>query len=243
MSEMFTLYCWIRGTDIHEHFELKISPTETVNTLKTMIKDYHALEIPASALRLYKPSLPLAEPFEASLGNVRLSELGEPLLSLQDMSHLFNEPPPKCHIHLIVDPPQLSIYCWLRGRTGKEGFDISISSKASIGALKDRIKEDESRLKNVDNSRISLFRISGSDDDLQETLDTNNAGHLLDVTKALPIYTHFLCVPVLEQLRIVVQVYSENNSEVDESSSLCAPHLRRTECNPNGTGILPYPYR
>ncbi|KAG1758952.1 hypothetical protein EV702DRAFT_929563, partial [Suillus placidus] len=165
---MFTLYCWIRGTEIHEHFSLKISQTETVHTLKTMIKDYQALEMPASVLRLYKPSLPVAEPFEASLGNVRLSELGKPLLPSYDISRLFDEPPPKHHIHIIVDAPQLPIYCWLRGSTGEEGFDISISSNASIGALKDRIKEDESRLKNVDKSRISLFRISGSEDDLRE---------------------------------------------------------------------------
>jgi hypothetical protein len=101
----------------------------------------------------------------------------------------------------------------LRGSTGDEGFDISISSNASIGALKDRIKEEESTLKNVDKSRISLFRISGSEDDLRESLDTINAGHLLEVKKGLPIYKFFLSVPVLEQLRIVVQVYSENNSK------------------------------
>ncbi|KAG1777577.1 hypothetical protein EV702DRAFT_1045317 [Suillus placidus] len=191
MSEMFTLYCWIRGTEIHKHFSLKISPTETVDK---------ALEMPASVLWLYKPSLPVAEPFEASLGNVRLSELGKPLLSLHDISHLFNEPPPKHHIHIIVDAPQLPIYCWLRSSTEEEGFDISIisiSSNASIGALKDRIKEDKSTLKNVDKSCISLFRTSGSDDDLQESLDTINA--------------------VLEQLWIVVQVYSKNNRSMNPS--------------------------
>jgi hypothetical protein len=102
MSEMFTLYCWIRGTEIHEYFGLKISPIETVDTLKTMIKDCQALPMPASGLRLYKPSLPVAEPFEASLGNVTLSMLGNPMLSSQDISYLFSEPPPKHHIHIIV---------------------------------------------------------------------------------------------------------------------------------------------
>jgi hypothetical protein len=102
MSEMFTLYCWVRGTEIHEYFGLKISPIDTVDTLKTMIKDCQALEMPASALRLYKPSVPLAEPFEASLGNVKLSNLGKPLLSSHEISSVFNEPPPKHYIHLIV---------------------------------------------------------------------------------------------------------------------------------------------
>jgi hypothetical protein len=102
MSEMFTLYCWIRGTEIHEYFGVKISRIDTVDTLKTMIKDNQALDIPASALRLYKPNLPVAEPYEASLGSVILSELGKPLLSSHEISSLFNEPPPKHHIHIIV---------------------------------------------------------------------------------------------------------------------------------------------
>jgi Crinkler effector protein N-terminal domain len=111
------------------------------------------------------------------------------------------------------DAPQLLIHCWLRGSTGEEGFDISIRSNVSIGALKDRIKEDESKLKHVDKSRISLYRISGSEDDVRESLDTIDAGDLLEVTKALPIYHYFLCMPVLERLRLVVQVYSETNRE------------------------------
>jgi hypothetical protein len=98
------------------------------------------------------------------------------------------------------------------GSTREEGFDISISSNALIGVFKDYIKEDEPIFKNVDKSRISLFRIFWLEDNLQESLNIINASHLLELKKALPIYYYFLCMPVLKQLLIVVQVYSRNNS-------------------------------
>jgi hypothetical protein len=102
MFNIYTLHCWIRGTEIHESFNSKISPSETVDTLKTMIKDNQALDMPASALRLYKPRHPVAEPYETNMGNVKLSMLEAPLLSSHQISTLFDGPPPKDHIHIIV---------------------------------------------------------------------------------------------------------------------------------------------
>jgi hypothetical protein len=102
MSDIFAIHCWIRGTEIHESFVLNISPLETVHALKTMIKNCQELDMAASALRLFKPHEPVAEPHDVNLGNLQLSTLGAPLRSSQQMSDLFNEPPQKGYIHIIV---------------------------------------------------------------------------------------------------------------------------------------------
>jgi hypothetical protein len=83
-----------------------------------------------------------------------------------------------------------------------------------MGALKDEMKGKESQLKDIDQSRIRLYRISESEDDLRESLDTINAGHLLEVTRSIPLFNYFLDVPVLENLYVIVQVYSDNISEL-----------------------------
>jgi hypothetical protein len=102
MSDMFALCCWIRGTEIHECFTVKISPLESIDTLKVMIKASDTSGMPASALRLYKPHDPVAEPYEANLGKLQLSSHEAPLLPSRQISDLFKEPPPKGHIHIIV---------------------------------------------------------------------------------------------------------------------------------------------
>ncbi|KAG2335614.1 hypothetical protein BDR05DRAFT_971585 [Suillus weaverae] len=211
MSDIFTLYCWVRGTDINQHFGVKISRFETVDALKTLLKESQAIDVPASHLRLYKPIHPVAEPYDQNLCGVVLSELGEPLPASRKLSRLFAAAPPEEHIHIIVDAPYLAIHCWLRGNTGEDRFDISIISNASMGALKNRMKEEEAQLKNIDQSHIRLYRISESEDELRESLDTLNAGDLLEVTQPIPLSDYFLGVPVLERLRVIVQISSDNN--------------------------------
>ncbi|KAG1790113.1 uncharacterized protein HD556DRAFT_1198045, partial [Suillus plorans] len=101
-SEIFTLYCWIRGTEIDQHFSVKISRFETVDTLKNVLKKSQAIDVPASALRLYKPRNPVVEPYDQNLRNVILSELGKPLIAMHKLSSLFKAAPPEEHIHIIV---------------------------------------------------------------------------------------------------------------------------------------------
>ncbi|KAG2065397.1 hypothetical protein BDR04DRAFT_1108553 [Suillus decipiens] len=212
MSDVFTLNCWVRGTDTNRVSCVKISRFETVDDLKRLLKEYHAIDGPASALELYKPRDPVAQPFDENLRSVVLSELGEPLSALDDLSDLFPAAPPKKHIHIIIDAPLLVIYFWLRGSTVSDRFHISISPDASMGDLKDRMKEKVSQLNNIDQNRMRLYSISESQDELQESLDTLNAGRLLDVTQTRWLFDHFLDVPVLEPLRVVVQVSSDNRS-------------------------------
>ncbi|KAG2363360.1 hypothetical protein BDR07DRAFT_1608884 [Suillus spraguei] len=213
MSDVFTLNCWVRGTDINRVFGVKISRFETVDTLKTLLKEAQVIDVPASDLRLYKPRDPVAQPFKENLRGVVLSELGEPLPPFDDLSDLFPAVPPKKHIHIIVDAPLLVIYWWLRGSTVYDRFDISISPDAPMGMLKDRMQEEASQLNNIDHNRICLYSISESQDELRESLDTLDAGHLLDVAQVIPLFHYFLSIPVLEPLRVIVQVSSDNRED------------------------------
>ncbi|KAG1759641.1 hypothetical protein EDD22DRAFT_749072, partial [Suillus occidentalis] len=101
-SDMFALCCWICGTEIHKNFTVQISPLETIDTLKVMIKASNTSGMAASASQLYKPHDPVAEPYNANLGKLQLSSLEAPLLSSCQISDLFEEPPPKGYIHIII---------------------------------------------------------------------------------------------------------------------------------------------
>jgi hypothetical protein len=80
-----------------------------------------------------------------------------------------------------------------------------------MGMLKDRMQEKASQLNNIDHNRICLYSISESQDELRESLDTLDAGHLLDVAQVIPLFDYFLSIPVLEPLRVIVQVSSDNS--------------------------------
>ncbi|KAG1853979.1 hypothetical protein F4604DRAFT_1524310, partial [Suillus subluteus] len=101
-SDIFTLYCWVRGTNINQHFSVKISRSETVDALKMLLKKSQDINVPTSGLRLYQPMQPVAEPYDKNLHGVILSELGAPLPASRKLSRLFTAAPPEEHIHIIV---------------------------------------------------------------------------------------------------------------------------------------------
>ncbi|KAF9222175.1 hypothetical protein BS17DRAFT_818882 [Gyrodon lividus] len=105
MSDVFTLYCWVRGTDINQHFGVKISRTENVNALKTLMKQscpntFH--DVDAAALQLYKPRDPVPAPLDKNLSGFILSEHADMLDGMNKLSALFVVPPPEEHIHIIM---------------------------------------------------------------------------------------------------------------------------------------------
>lgn len=102
MSDVITLFCWIRGTKTDQHFGVTISRFETVDALKNLLKESQAIEVPASALRLYKPIDPVAEPYDENLRNIALSDLRKPLIATRKLSALFPAVLPEEHIHVIV---------------------------------------------------------------------------------------------------------------------------------------------
>ncbi|KAI5998563.1 hypothetical protein F5J12DRAFT_724822 [Pisolithus orientalis] len=103
MSDDFSLCCWVRGTSVDATFIIKISLTETVDTLRNLVKATRQLDdVPASDLRLFKLKDPLRRPYKETLNGVTLSTDGELLDPSDEISEVFAAPPPKRHIHIIV---------------------------------------------------------------------------------------------------------------------------------------------
>ncbi|KAF9219009.1 hypothetical protein BS17DRAFT_790192, partial [Gyrodon lividus] len=198
-------------TDIDQHFGVKISRTETVDALKTLLKQSHPNtfhDVDAPTLRLYKPRDPVPEPYDENLSSVILSELGKRLPPLRKLSDLF----PLELIVVYPDAPSLTIQCWLRGSTIEDSFGISITSDAPLSKLKDRMKEEESQLRNVDKSRMRLYKVSADDDrELQESLRNPEAGDRLDGRRL--VSTSFLDVPVLQNYYVIVEVTAERDAD------------------------------
>lgn len=67
-----------------------------------MLKQSQDLDLPASALRLYKPTKPVAEPYDENIRTLVLSELGLPLPASRKLSRVFDSAPPEEQIHIIV---------------------------------------------------------------------------------------------------------------------------------------------
>ncbi|KAF8120875.1 hypothetical protein EV363DRAFT_1406769 [Boletus edulis] len=188
--DVLTLTCWVRE-------DIK---TENVFGLQEAIKDKTQSKVAAHALALYNPKDPVSRPYEDHLRKLILSKDGKLLEGYQELSEVFSEPPSKYNIHVIVDAPK--IVCWLRGVTLDSRFEVESSQLETIYDLKKAIKnKNPVALRNVDAATLSLFRISGADDELQESF--NKKGEPLQGSALAP---NFLGAPVLEPLLVVVDV-------------------------------------
>ncbi|KAI9463169.1 hypothetical protein HD554DRAFT_2287753 [Boletus coccyginus] len=203
-----SLYCLIVGDDPSQMFKVQIARTADVYDLKEAIKQKKAIlfrDVDANYLGLYMVSV--AEPYDENLRKVILSR-GERLQGDDELSELFPEPPPKHHIHIILD--YLTIVCWLRGSEPDTNFQISIPARATVYDLKDAIKQKKAILfRDVDTQHMCLYRISGAKDELHESLNKTHDG---DPLQGGTLGSHFLDSPVLDPFCVVVEVVSSATS-------------------------------
>ncbi|KIO01674.1 hypothetical protein M404DRAFT_722430 [Pisolithus tinctorius Marx 270] len=197
MSDGFKLSYWVRGTPSDTSFDVTISPTERVNTLRQLIQETQRFDVLAGRLRLFK-----LKPYVETLNGVTLSEHGELLYPSDKISEVFTAQPPTRHIHIIVDAPYPWIYYWLRGTDASEERIVRIRSDASVIALKQQIQNSDSDLRDLPESSIRLFRIS--EGHLRESLNTDNDGTLLNGRQK--IFACFEGTTVLETFCLVVQL-------------------------------------
>ncbi|KAF8548570.1 hypothetical protein OG21DRAFT_1448999 [Imleria badia] len=205
------LNCWIRGQDLGEVFQVKIPKTEAILELKKAIKNENAAfsDVDAHTLHLYKPKDPLRIPYEVHLSKFILLEHAEPLkVAAYELSKVFPEPPPKYDIHIIVDAP-LKVVCWLRGVAPNDRFFISIRPGEDIDQFIRRIKDAQPQLRNVSDHHIRLYKIPGGDVELRESLIKAGDGEPLQGDTLAP---NFLGVPVLDPLRVVIDVSTSTGS-------------------------------
>ncbi|KAI9566666.1 hypothetical protein HD554DRAFT_2174326 [Boletus coccyginus] len=199
-----SLNCLIVGDDPSKMFKVQIARTADVYDLKEAIKQKNANffhDMDANNLGLYLVSV--AKPYKENLRKVILSR-GEPLRGNKELSQLFPDPPPKHHIHVILD--YLTIVCWIRGRKPDTNFQISIQAGATVNDLKDAIKKKETTsFRDVDAQHMRLYRISGAEDELEESLNKTHDG---DPLQGGTLESHFLGSPVLTPFCVVVEVES-----------------------------------
>ncbi|KAI9455621.1 hypothetical protein HD554DRAFT_2178403 [Boletus coccyginus] len=199
-----SLNCLIVGDDPSEMFKIQIARTADVYDLKEAIKKKNAIlfrDVEAKNLGLYMVSV--AEPYEDNLRNVILSRR-ERLKGNKELSVVFPKPPPKHHIHIILD--YLTIVCWIQGSEPDTNFQISIRANATVDDLKKSIKQEKAILfPNVDTQHMRLCRISGAKDELQESLSKTHDGHPL---RGDTLGSIFFDSPVLDPFCVVVEVES-----------------------------------
>jgi hypothetical protein len=100
------LNCFIRDDDPRHIFPVKIARTESVSTLKKLVKEEKkpALDhINADALELWMVDIPVKDGFAEGL-ELRMEDELSPVVPLLDV---FSDPPTQKHLHIIVvcDPP------------------------------------------------------------------------------------------------------------------------------------------
>ncbi|TFK24712.1 hypothetical protein FA15DRAFT_669284 [Coprinopsis marcescibilis] len=104
---LITLNCLVSGDRAKQVFPISIAPNKTVSILKKLIKlnyPHYFANINITDIQLVKVSLPLDEaPKAQEPSTVEGSEKIE--LPLKTISTVFNEPPLKDHVHIIVVKP------------------------------------------------------------------------------------------------------------------------------------------
>jgi Crinkler effector protein N-terminal domain len=103
MSQMLELNCWVRGDVSTRIFPVRIGTGASVYDLKEMIKEKKNPEfnhLAADALDLWTVAIPIDKNLRYNLRKVDLVD-EESLLPLE-LSEVFTDPPPRKHIHIIV---------------------------------------------------------------------------------------------------------------------------------------------
>jgi hypothetical protein len=252
--DQLTLNCWVRSEDPTLVFQVRISNTDTVDDLQKAIKNAMPVtfrHVDAKALALYKPKDPVSIPYE-KLRKLILSKHGELLYRFYRLSDFIPEPLPKYDIHIIVgmyqaiqagphiesSPSFLDVpsefICYLRGANLSYSFPLAIHPGGTIDHLICCIKDALPSLRSVANHRIRLYRISGDENELRECLGKTGDGELLQGHTLPP---NFLGVPVLDPLRIVIEVSTSPTREC-ECLSQAAPSQRNFTATISPTSSL-----
>jgi hypothetical protein len=106
MAATLHLNCWVHGEDVGQIFQIHIANTESVSTLKEVIKDKKKPEldhVAASSLTLWKVSIPAGH-LQKNLANVDIPHETS-LSSMDDLVDVFSDEPHRKHLHIVVKPP------------------------------------------------------------------------------------------------------------------------------------------
>jgi hypothetical protein len=106
MAATLHLNCWVHGDDVGQIFQIHIANTESVSTLKEVIKDKNPesfRDVDARSLVLWKVSIPAGH-LQKNLANVDIPHETS-LSSMDDLVDVFSDEPRRKHLHIVVKPP------------------------------------------------------------------------------------------------------------------------------------------
>jgi Crinkler effector protein N-terminal domain len=108
-ERLLELNCLVLGDDPGRVFPVKIAASESVGTLRKLIKDEnnHAFEhVDAKTLALWNVSIPVDENSMQSFSEHDFVEQGS-LPPMEELSKIFTRPPAKMHVHIVVKGPSI----------------------------------------------------------------------------------------------------------------------------------------
>jgi Crinkler effector protein N-terminal domain len=123
MSLTLELNCLVLGDDPSHIFPVKIASTESVGTLKQLIREKkHAFQhVDADTLELFRVSFPVDDDLEATLNRIRRRPEHDPengvhhlSLSVKRLKGVFGGPTDDEHLHVIVQSPHTGEHQSLR---------------------------------------------------------------------------------------------------------------------------------
>jgi hypothetical protein len=170
------LNCLILGQDPKHIFSVKITKTESISTLKEVIKGKKKnafRHIDADTLIVWQVSVLGDSSLGQNLEELSLSEESS-LGPMQNLSELFSEPPIHKHLHILVQPPPviqtslhseplqlLELNCLIIGDSCNNIFTVKIAKTESISALKEVIKEKKKNaFEHVDADTLIVWQVS-----------------------------------------------------------------------------------
>ena len=106
MAATLKLNCWVLGDDVSQVFPIKIANTESVGTLKKVIRDENSEsfhDIDARSLTLCKVSFPVDRHLHQRLASIDITD-GTSLSSVDDLVDVFSDEPHRKHLHIVVKP-------------------------------------------------------------------------------------------------------------------------------------------
>jgi len=109
------LNCFVLGDDPGRVFSIRIAATDSVITLRKLIKDekQHTFEhVPANTLVLWRVSIPVDENLRESLSKLELVDKGS-LQPVQELSEIFTGTPVKKRVHIVIKAPPSGECLWL----------------------------------------------------------------------------------------------------------------------------------
>ncbi|KAI6100777.1 hypothetical protein EDD16DRAFT_1653387 [Pisolithus croceorrhizus] len=176
MSDTLSLNCLFIGDDLKHMFTVKIARSESISTLKKVIKDenQHAFgRVDVIELELYRTSEKAAgwsdDDDDDRLTQALYDGGHSPLFPWRALSDVFNCPLAPRGIHVLVVPPltftassapqaTISLNCLVLGDSQDHIFPVKISSLKTVGILTEAIKDKKQHTFHcIEADKLSLY--------------------------------------------------------------------------------------